>query len=79
MRILCWIRSSEGSTAVEYAVLLGLLTAVMLGTVRSLGNASSGTIGRIAEAMAPAPEEPIALPGPEAPTIEIGPPRQLLP
>jgi len=45
------IHSENGSTAVEYAIVLGLIVAVMLGTIRSFGNASRDTLSKVAESL----------------------------
>jgi|LakMenE01Jun11ns_1017448.scaffolds.fasta_scaffold9930387_2 Flp pilus assembly pilin Flp len=63
--------SESGSTAVEYAVVLGLLVAVMLSTIKTVGSASTATFEKIAKSLEPSPDAPIALPGSAAPPIFI--------
>lgn len=41
-RLLRWVVNNQGATAVEYAVLLGLIVLVLLGSVALVGKQSHG-------------------------------------
>jgi|694.fasta_scaffold01531_13 Flp pilus assembly pilin Flp len=51
-----WLSSEDGNAPVEYAVMLSLLVAVMLGTVTAVGKASSDTFDKISNSLKPAPD-----------------------
>jgi pilus assembly protein Flp/PilA len=48
-----FVRSEDGPTAVEYAVMLSLIIVICLGAVRQIGNRSSSTFTAIAQQIAP--------------------------
>jgi len=51
-----WLKSEDGSTAVEYAVIIGLVCSVLLTSVRALGSASMATFSQLSSALESAPE-----------------------
>lgn len=51
-----WLKSEDGSTAVEYAVIIGLVCSVLLTSVRALGGASMATFSQLSSALDSAPE-----------------------
>ena len=46
-RFRCFRREDQAATAVEYAVMLGLILAVVIGAVRQVSNRSGGMYGNI--------------------------------
>jgi len=48
-----FVRSEDGPTAVEYAVMLSLIIVICLGAVRQIGNRSSSTFTAIAQQISP--------------------------
>ncbi len=44
--LIRFLYEEEAATAVEYAVMLGLILATMLATIKSLGDASIGMWGK---------------------------------
>jgi Flp pilus assembly pilin Flp len=50
------LNSEDGNTAVEYALMLGVICGVMLTSVRMLGNSTVGTLTQIAQSLRPEPE-----------------------
>lgn len=44
-------KRQEGSTAVEYALMIGVLSGIMLASIRAVGNSSAGTFEQIAQSM----------------------------
>lgn len=57
------LRSESGSTAIEYAIMLGLICTVILASVQTVGKNSAATIDKISTALrnaadeAPSPKE----------------------
>ena len=47
-RILRWMHSDEGATAVEYAVMLTMIIAACLGAIRLVGSNLSGSFSNSA-------------------------------
>lgn len=54
--LLRCFKQEQGSTAVEYALILGLICSVMLASVRTLGNSSMATLSKVTEALGTASE-----------------------
>jgi|GEM_PF-3340352 Flp pilus assembly pilin Flp len=50
------LRSESGSTAVEYAVMLGAICSLLLTSVRALGNSSSATFNNLSAAISTSPD-----------------------
>jgi pilus assembly protein Flp/PilA len=50
--LLCLLAHEDGPTAVEYAVMLALITVACIGTVTTLGTATSRTFSRVNGALA---------------------------
>lgn len=44
-------RQQDGNTAVEYAIMVGVLSGIMLASIRAVGNSSAGTFEQIARSM----------------------------
>lgn len=42
----------HGSTAVEYALMVGVLSGIMIASIKAIGNSSAGTLNQIAESLA---------------------------
>lgn len=55
-RIYRLFRSQSGSTAVEYAVMLGAICSLLLTSVRALGNSSATTFDKITAAISSSPD-----------------------
>ncbi|MBL8873972.1 MAG: Flp family type IVb pilin [Planctomycetaceae bacterium] len=55
-RLAHWFRDEKGSTAVEYALILGLICSVLLTSVRTLGNSSIATFSKVSDALGSASE-----------------------
>jgi pilus assembly protein Flp/PilA len=43
-----FLKSEDGPTAVEYAVMLALIVVVCLGAITSIGSSASGTFSSVA-------------------------------
>src|SRR5437667_255598 len=54
-RVVEFLKKEEGPTAVEYAVLLGLIIVACLVTITALGTAANGTFGNVGLQMAAGP------------------------
>lgn len=50
-RVLKFLREEEGTTAVEYAVMLALIVGVCMSAVMSLGTATASSFGSSREAI----------------------------
>lgn len=55
-RLARWFKDEKGSTAVEYALILGLICSVLLTSVRTLGNSSMATFSKVSDALGSASE-----------------------
>ncbi|MBN8601951.1 MAG: Flp family type IVb pilin [Planctomycetes bacterium] len=53
-------RSQSGSTAVEYAVMLGAVCSLLLTSVRAIGNSSTTTFDKITAAISSSPDSSAA-------------------
>ena len=42
-----WLQDEDGTTAVEYAVMLAMILIVIIGAITSFGGAGNGMFGRI--------------------------------
>ena len=51
-RILRFLASEDGPTAVEYAVMLALIVVVCIGVLQSLGTSISGTFSSVQSTVA---------------------------
>ena len=47
-----FIQEEEGATAVEYAIMVALIAAVIIGAVRLIGTETEGTFQAVAAAVA---------------------------
>jgi pilus assembly protein Flp/PilA len=52
-KIKRFLKSEDGPTAVEYAVMLSLIIVICLGAVRAIGNNASSTFTAIAQQISP--------------------------
>lgn len=43
-RLLAWLRDDDGTTAVEYAVMLALIIAVCIVSIASIGSTNDGSL-----------------------------------
>lgn len=43
-RLLTWLRENDGTTAVEYAVMLAMIIAVCLVSIASIGSTNDGSL-----------------------------------
>ena len=43
-RLLTWFRDDDGTTAVEYAVMLALIIAVCIVSIASIGSTNDGSL-----------------------------------
>lgn len=50
------LSAEDGSTAVEYAIMLGLVCSILLTSVRALGNASMATFSQLSRSLESASE-----------------------
>jgi Flp pilus assembly pilin Flp len=50
------LSAEDGSTAVEYAIMVGLVCSILLTSVRALGNASMATFSQLSRSLESAPE-----------------------
>ena len=49
--VVSFVRSEDGPTAVEYAVMLALIIAVCIGAVTTLGQNANSTFGNVSAAL----------------------------
>jgi pilus assembly protein Flp/PilA len=49
--VVAFLRSEEGPTAVEYAVMLALIIAVCIGTITTLGTNANATFNSVSNAV----------------------------
>ena len=54
MKLKRFLKSEDGPTAVEYAVMLSLIIVICLGAVRSIGTNATATFTAVAAQIAPA-------------------------
>lgn len=50
-RFLSFWHENQGGTAVEYALMVGVLSSIMLASIQSLGSASAGTLAQVAQTL----------------------------
>ena len=50
--VKCFIESEEGATVIEYALLIGLLSVVVIGVVVSLASYMNGSFAKVHSEMA---------------------------
>jgi len=48
-KIRNFLKSEDGPTAVEYAVMLALIVVVCLGAIRTIGNNASSTFNKVSQ------------------------------
>ena len=65
-----FLKSEDGNTAVEYALMLGVICGVVLTSVRMLGNSTVGTLTQIAQSLQHEPEFSTQQQTIEAPKVE---------
>ena len=52
-----FVKDESGATAIEYGLMAGLIGAVIVGAVTTLGNDTSSTFGKVSTAMNNVPTE----------------------
>jgi pilus assembly protein Flp/PilA len=54
-RLMKYFRNEDGATAVEYAIMVALIAAVIIGTVWAIGQNTNNTFNTVAGALATMP------------------------
>ncbi len=50
-RVKSFLKSEDGPTAVEYAIMMALIIVVCIGTIRTVGTSANGKFGEAAAAL----------------------------